>query len=277
VHTEQYSGFFQYNALIAAYATAAGVYGVAAWYNARRRAEAERAQAPAGAGPVAEASPLGASAPPSMPAKTGDGAVGLFGGGALPAWSMTLAQGAHRVYARFERLVGVVARWWYGVLGRIPLASRWIGPLVMIWLLGFAWWNLSAVGRIPPFWHAGDLPSARQAQTVAQINTLLARIPSGASAAATDTLDPHLSDRYDLYLLPDPLAYTAQYVAFDIPHAVGADIQACDRHIYTTMLASGRYVVVGRAGSVVVLHRVGAPLTPAPPSACASHYSQPNT
>ena len=273
VHTEQYSGFFQYNALIAAYATVAGVYGVAAWYDARRQAEMG---GPADGRPAGRQR-TGEPAPErrwwqSLPARSGDG---ISGGQALSAWGMTVARGGHRVYAWFVRLVESITQWRQRALRRIPLASRWIGPLVMVWLLAFAWWNLSAVGRIPPFWHAGDLPSEQQAQTVAQINTLLARIPADVPVAATDTLDPHLSDRYDLYLLPDPQAYTAQYVALDIPHAVGAEIQACDRQIYMTMLASGRYEVIGRAGSVVVLHRVGAPLTSPPPSACASHYSQP--
>ena len=44
---EQYSGFFQYNAVILAYIMPAAIYGVAALLSARQRAEHGEPDAPA--------------------------------------------------------------------------------------------------------------------------------------------------------------------------------------------------------------------------------------
>jgi hypothetical protein len=90
---------------------------------------------------------------------------------------------------------------------------------------------------------------------------LLAKIPADASVCATDTLDPHLSDRYDLYLAPDTLCYQAQYVAMDLPNAI-ADVRKGDTKMLQRMRASGHYVVVGETHNVIVLRRTGAILSP---------------
>ena len=220
-HPEQYSGFFQYNAMSVAFFSAASVYGVAALYRARLPREEKRTTA-VGAKDTQEA------------AKSG-----------VPA----------QLYS-----------WWQAMLARIPIATRWIGPLVICWLAITCYWNLaSADQRLVNFWNAGGGPVPYQSA----VDQLLARIPAGASVATTDTLDPHLSDRYDLYLLPDPQSYEAEYVTFDIEHAVLAS-QAQDTVIYRRMTASRRYVVVGivyyHNGEVIVLHRTGPPLSPVPAS-----------
>jgi uncharacterized membrane protein len=229
-HPEQYSGFFQYNAMTIAFLSAASVYGVSALYQARLRVE----QRKSGKEKMNAA---------SLSSKT-------------PRYS-----GWRRWAARIQQSGIWVYRRWQALLERIPVATRWIAPLVICWLIVTCVWNLrTADQRLINFWNVGAGPVYYQSD----VDALLARIPASASVAATDTLDPHLSDRYDLYLLPDPQSYQAQYVAFDIPHAVQA-VQAQDQQIYDTMIASGRYVVVGvvqyRSGEVVVLHRIGPPLT----------------
>ncbi len=233
-HTEQYSGFFQYNAIILPYLLGAAVYGAAALVRAGQGAASE----PTGAGRLAVA----ASA-----ARGSARGVWADGWRAAPAG-----------LARFGRAVGAL---WAALLERIPLPARWLQPLLVVWLVGFSLWNISTVGRIPPFWAAGNPPSASLSARMAAVNALLAKIPADASVCATDTLDPHLSDRYDLYLAPDTLCYQAQYVAMDLPNAI-ADVRKGDTKMLQRMRASGHYVVVGETHNVIVLRRTGAILSP---------------
>jgi uncharacterized membrane protein len=148
-----------------------------------------------------------------------------------------------------------VRRRWMWRLGRLPIQPRLIAPLVGVWLLVAAGWNLAALSyKVGGFWQSGTAPTALDAQ----VDTLLRKIPPDATVAATDTLDPHLSDRYTIYLMPDPLSYQARYVAIDLPDVLEPD-QTADAHMFASMIASGRYRVVGTAGSVVVLQRVDLP------------------
>jgi hypothetical protein len=230
-HPEQYSGFFQYNAMLVALLSAAAVYGVSALYSARLRSPFFRR----------------------------DG-----GHDAAVAGRETYAP-QDDAQSPARRAYSFVYGLWQGALEHVPISARWIGSLVIAWLMVTGYWNLhSADQRLVNFWNVGNGPVPYQAA----VDQLLAHIPPAASVAATDTLDPHVSDRYDLYLLPDPQSYQAQYVAFDITHAV-ATAQASDQQIYHAMITSGRYVVVGtvhyRGGEVVVLHRTGPPLSPLPP------------
>ena len=216
-HVEQYSGFFQYNAVILAYMMPASIYGVAALLAARRRVE------------QGEPSP--------RPER--------------------LAETAPR--ARIVALARLLAWGWRWLLEHIPVPSRWIAPLVIVLLLVTGWWNLTATagGLIGSFWHAGDHPIPYQTE----VNTLLDRVPQSASVASTDSLNPRLSSRYTIYLMPDPQSYLADYVAVDIPNAISIS-QASDRQMLGIMLQSGHYEIVGRAGDVMLLHRVGAPIAP---------------
>jgi uncharacterized membrane protein len=214
-HQEQYSGFYQYNAMILPYLMAAAICGTAAFYHARRRVE------------------------------SGVGA-GMFPEG--DARRTTRPMGAKRVL----RSIGVG---WQATLGRLPIRSQWIGPLVTAWLLASASWNLAATSaRVRPFWLVGSQPTAQQAQ----IDALLVSVPAAASVAATDTLNPHLSDRYTLFLLPDPQSYTADYMAIDLADAASTNQQA-DQEMYAAMLTSGSYHVVGTAGQVVLLQHLSLP------------------
>jgi uncharacterized membrane protein len=232
-HTEQYSGFFQYNAIILPYLLGAAVYGAAAFVRARQRAISEP-----------DAQRLGAAASAARGSLRGVWAGGWHG-----------ALGGLAGFGRAARAL------WSALLERIPIPARIMQPLLVVWLIAFSLWNISTVGKLPPFWAAGNPPSAALAARMSAVNALLARIPADASVCATDTLDPHLSDRYDLYLAPDTLCYQAQYVAMDLPNAI-ANVRAGDTKMLQRMQASGRYVVVGETHQVIVLRRTGAPLTP---------------
>ena len=141
---------------------------------------------------------------------------------------------------------------WQAALGHLPIRSHWIGPLVIVWLIASASWNIATTSAyVRPFWMVGSHPNPQQAP----IDALLASVPPTASVAATDTLNPHLSDRYTLFLLPDPQSYTADYVAIDVPDAASINRQA-DQVIYEAMLTSGSYRVIGTAGQVVLLQRL---------------------
>lgn len=149
-----------------------------------------------------------------------------------------------------------LTRWWPALIGRVPISPRLIGPVVAVWLLVATGWNIAAVGgKLVNFWQAGAGPAAYRAQ----IDALLRRIPPNATVAATDTLNPHLSDRETIYLLPDPESYRAQYVAADLA-TVPAPWRATAIAMFSAMATSGRYRVVGVAGPVEVLERVGPPL-----------------
>ena len=223
-HQEQYSGFFQYNAVILPYLMASAIFGTSTFYHARMRVEFR-----------------------------------------VPA-ALLLKDGVCRTaqLTGVRRILRAISMYWETVLGHIPIRSRCIGPLVIVWLIVSAWWNISTTGAvIRPFWLAGSYYTPEQAQ----IDALLGSVPPEASVAATDTLNPHLSDRYMLYLLPDPQSYSADYVAFDVPDALYVN-QHADQQMYDAMLVSGNYRVVGTAGNVVLLQRINVP----PPALLTSPY-----
>jgi hypothetical protein len=214
-HQEQFSGFFQYNAVILPYLMAAAISRTAACYRARRRIEFSK--------------------------RSG---ISLEGGALRTAQS-----------TRATRMFRSINVRWESVLGRLPIRSQWIGPLVIVWLIASAYWNMAATSAlVGSFWMAGSHPILQQAQ----VDTLLARVPLNASVAATDSLDPHLSDRYTLYLMPDPQSYLADYVAVDLPDALSVNLQA-DQQMYEAMLISGSYRVLGTVGQVVLLQRLDLP------------------
>ena len=219
-HAEQYSGFFQYNAVSLPFLMAASVYGVGAWY--RRRLRREQG---------IDALPRPDAPPPTKSRRTA-------------------------VLARARWLSRYVYHLWDTGLHHIPISSRFIGSTVIIWLLFTA--NLSlatADSRFTAFWHTGDIPASSQAQ----MDALLAEVPANASVAASDSVDPHLSDRYTLFLMPDPLSYQAEYVAVDVQSATEYH-QEADDYMFNAMLGSGHYEVVGTAGGIILLRRTGPPL-----------------
>jgi uncharacterized membrane protein len=232
-HSEQYSGFFQYNAAIVPYLMTAAVYGAAALVHARQRREA-------------------AGHPANVRAALGE---------LRPA----LARGAHggvrRLGAALAESGVAIRNAWNAALEWLPIPARWLPVALIAWIMVFSVWNITTVGRIAPFWRAGNPPSPALAARMAGIDALLGHIPADASVCATDTLNPHVSDRYTVYLAPDPQCYQADYVVMDLPNAIG-DVRKADAAMLQRMEASGRYEVVGRVDAVVLLRRIGAPLAP---------------
>lgn len=235
-HSEQYSGFFQYNAAIIPFLMTAAVYGAAALVHARQRRE--MAGSPAN---LHEA--FG-----TLRAALGRGWRGWRGG-------------VRRLRVAAVETGAAIGGVWNAALEWVPIPARWLPAALIIWVVGFSLWNITTVGRIKPFWAAGNPPSPALASKMRHIDALLAHIPADASVCASDTLDPHVSDRYTLYLAPDPQCYQADYVALDLPNMV-ADQRAATAAILQRMEASGRYVVVGQVDAVILLRRTGAPLAP---------------
>ncbi len=207
----QYSGFYQYNAMLLPALFAGAIYGTAALRAARLAALS------------------GAPSPP------------------LTASPRSLAGYVQRL-----------GRWQARLIGRVPVSPRLIVPIMLVWLLVATGWNLVTIrNTLGVYWASGAGPAPHQAQ----IDALLRRIPPDAVVAATDTLDPHLTDRTTTYFMPDPLAYRAEYVAIDFMQ-IDRAWRADDIQMFATMVGSGRYHVLGVIGSVTVLQRVG-PLQPA--------------
>ena len=232
-HAEQYSGFFQYNAAIIPYLFTGAAYGAGALVHARQRREY-----------------AGSSA--SLRA-----AVAAIRAALVEGWR----GGWRRLGSAAAALGAAIRETWNALLERVPIPARWLPWALIVWILAISLWNLPSVGRIAPFWKAGDPPSPALAAHMAQIDALLARIPATAAVCATDTLDPHVSDRYDLYLAPDPQCYQATYVVMDLPNAIGT-VRPADTAMLSRMQRSGHYAVAGQADHVILLRRTGAPLAP---------------
>src|SRR5262249_14256797 len=144
-----------------------------------------------------------------------------------------LGAGASDVMIAVRSLTRAIGQQWSRMLGRIPLPSRALGPLFFVWLILFAGWNLAGAHLpVSAFWKAGAGPAPHRVQ----VGALLARVPAGAAVAAPDSLNPPLSDRYTLYLLPDPASYKAEWVALDLDNAIPTS-RADDRRMYQTMQA----------------------------------------
>ncbi len=232
-HSEQYSGFFQYNAVILPCMLVSAVYGAAALMRARERSERD--------------------SDTTRLATTRDAARTALLAVRTDGWRQTPVS--------IERLIQRVRAFWSALLERIPVPVLWLQPLLLAWLVVASLLNLTSVSRIQAFWDTGSPPTPHEAIRIAQVNQMLAKIPATASVCATDTIDPHLSDRYNLFLAPDPQCYQAQYVAMDVPNSV-PEVQAENAKMLAQMLHSNHYTLVGDADNVIVLHRIGAPLPP---------------
>jgi len=105
---------------------------------------------------------------------------------------------------------------------------------------------------VRPFDEVGTYISSKQ---VSDIQSCLTVIPADAAVSASTALLPHLSHRYQIYLLT--MKRDADYVAIDLAAYLGhfAPGEAADlRTTITESLASGYEVACSR-GTTVVLHR----------------------
>jgi uncharacterized membrane protein len=121
--------------------------------------------------------------------------------------------------------------------------------LVCVLLLAFTGLNiLIAVGQLTPF-----IPVVGTGPREENINRLLAMIPPNASVSASDTLNPHLSERQDLYLFPDIGRGDdiAQYIIIDVDYLPYEDrSSAISSFDQLTSPQHGIYRIIARAGSV---------------------------
>jgi hypothetical protein len=146
--------------------------------------------------------------------------------------------------------------WWLAL--KIGGGWAWLAPriaprvgmaLVCLFLLAFAGYNLSAaVGQLSPF-----IPDLSIGSREERITRLLAMIPPDASVSASDTLNPHLSERQDLYLFPDIGRGDdiAQYIVIDIDNLPYEDrSSAISTFDQLTSPQHGIYRIIARAGGV---------------------------
>jgi uncharacterized membrane protein len=91
---------------------------------------------------------------------------------------------------------------------------------------------------------------------------MLSLIPADAPVSAEDTLDPHLSDRADIYLFPD--TSDAQYVAMDASVNPTPDTAGQLYTAITTMLASKNWNILFANDGLLLLRRSADPLPAAP-------------
>jgi uncharacterized membrane protein len=116
-------------------------------------------------------------------------------------------------------------------------------------------------GVVRPFDEVGTYISSRQ---VSDIQSCLAVIPADAAVSASTALLPHLSHRYQIYLLT--MKRDADYVAIDLAAYLGHFSPGEEADLRTTItesMANGYGVACSR-GTTVVLHRgvAGGTLSP---------------
>jgi uncharacterized membrane protein len=121
--------------------------------------------------------------------------------------------------------------------------------VVCFLLLVFAGYNLlAAANALSPF-----IPALSTGAREERINRLLAMIPPNASVSASDTLNPHLSERQDLYLFPDIGRGDdiAQYIVIDLDYLPYEDrSSAISSFDQLTSPQHGIYRIIARADGV---------------------------
>lgn len=126
---------------------------------------------------------------------------------------------------------------------------RFVIPFIIIILLITSIVNILTVRKQL---HIFLFDNTQPRQQQKEIDALLARIPQSASVTTTQTINPHVSNRYTLYLLSSPKAYTTDYIAIDLSDSVW---QEKNNEVYHDLVKARKYSLVGTAGNVVLLKR----------------------
>lgn len=119
--------------------------------------------------------------------------------------------------------------------------------LLAIYLLAIAASNFNAE---VPYLTVFATPLSTDARD-ARIDQLLARIPANATVSASDTLNPHLSERRNVYLFPDIGRgdTIAEYIVVDVDY-LPYENRADTIHTFDSLISSGQYRIIARADSV---------------------------
>jgi uncharacterized membrane protein len=209
---EQYSGVYHYNAVLAAFLLVAAIAGCA---KVARHVEQDRD----GWAALSRYGRMRALLRQRFPWRW------------VPLWGWWLALKLGAGYARMVR----------------RFAPRGGMTLLTLLLLLVAARNLLAAGPfLQQFW-----PPLSVGTREARITHLLALIPPDASVSASETLNPHLGHRSDLYLFPDlgSGAAPADYIVIDVDFLPLED-RATSLQTFDWLITSGEYRVIARAGSV---------------------------
>jgi uncharacterized membrane protein len=153
------------------------------------------------------------------------------------------------------------------VNSRTGVPRQAVFMLCAIWMAVMAVAN-SRVNGFTPFSTGYATPVATAHVQLGQ--RLLQRIPPQASVSAMDQLDPHLSDRSEIYLFP--YVADADYVALDVTTNVNPGWP--DETFLTAqgLLLSRHWQILAADDGYLILHRT-AKLLPAAPQIPAAFYS----
>lgn len=209
---EQYSGVYHYNAVLAAFLLVAGVLGCA---KVARHLEQDR-----------------------------DG------------WAALSPKGRLHALRRHRFPWRRMPRWGWGLALNVGAGWAWVvrrvsprvgmSVLVLLLLLVAACNLVAAEPFLQHFW-----PPLSVGTREANINQLLAQIPPDASVSASETLNPHLGHRAELYLFPDlgSGASPAEYIVID-KDFLAPEERATILQKFDALITSGAYRIIAHTGSV---------------------------
>jgi len=135
-----------------------------------------------------------------------------------------------------------------GPVLRIPPAA--VATVASVWLLVASVAN-AHVNGFTPLYEGFTLPQDTYHDVVGR--RILAEIPKDAAVSAGDYLNPHLSDRRDIYLFPD--YHDAQYVVVDVSREKFPSAPANERDYVQSMLKYGEWGVVDAADGYILMER----------------------